>query len=266
MGGGSSASFSHHKTGSNDTYLPDDWVASSAWPAVLTAPSSCSHIFRVGEGREGDPDHSILDSMGRDHWLSQRALYSLSSSVNCLDFTALIEQEAHHNHWTLTDFLLGLGASLLMTILMSSLTSTSTDPNIYSWTGPTDYDENLQFRFLAIPAAPKPLPSFRESGPSLGFIFPHPRSRPQPHRSKDIQGSPSEGWPSWLWRQVKVSLTCVSWWGNPREFESRPFHFRVFDGGDNHSCMTIELPKSCAQMSTRLSITGRIFMNISLIS
>ncbi|KAK1511208.1 uncharacterized protein CCOS01_14970, partial [Colletotrichum costaricense] len=32
-----------------------------------------------------------------------------------------------------------------------------------------------------------------------------------------------EGWPSWLWRQVKVSLTSVSWWGNPREFESRPF-------------------------------------------
>ncbi|KAK1470764.1 hypothetical protein CCUS01_00879 [Colletotrichum cuscutae] len=35
------------------------------------------------------------------------------------------------------------------------------------WTGPTDYDENLQFRFLAIPVAPKPLPSFRESGSSL---------------------------------------------------------------------------------------------------
>ncbi|UQC77016.1 uncharacterized protein CLUP02_02482 [Colletotrichum lupini] len=38
----------------------------------------------------------------------------------------------------------------------------------------------------------------------------------------------TEGWPSWLWRQVKVSLTSVSWWGNPREFESRPFHFAFF--------------------------------------
>ncbi|UQC87463.1 uncharacterized protein CLUP02_12968 [Colletotrichum lupini] len=37
----------------------------------------------------------------------------------------------------------------------------------------------------------------------------------------------TEGWPSWLWRQVKVSSTSVSWWGNPREFESRPFHFAV---------------------------------------
>ncbi|KAK1687419.1 hypothetical protein BDP55DRAFT_630613 [Colletotrichum godetiae] len=37
-----------------------------------------------------------------------------------------------------------------------------------------------------------------------------------------------EGWPSWLWRQVKVSLTSVSWWGNPREFESRPFQTHLF--------------------------------------
>ncbi|KAK1496979.1 hypothetical protein CCUS01_13261 [Colletotrichum cuscutae] len=47
----------------------------------------------------------------------------------------------------------------------------------------------------------------------------------------------SEGWPSWLWRQVKVSLTSVSWWGNPREFESRPFHFEVFDGSDDFSVL-----------------------------
>ena len=32
-------------------------------------------------------------------------------------------------------------------------------------------------------------------------------------------------WPSWLWRQVKVNLDLHSWWGNPREFESRPYQF-----------------------------------------
>ncbi|WDK13094.1 hypothetical protein CGRA01v4_04375 [Colletotrichum graminicola] len=49
-------------------------------------------------------------------------------------------------------------------------------------------------------------------------------SRTSAHQiSIQSKTSSLEGWPSWLWRQVKVSLTSVSWWGNPREFESRPF-------------------------------------------
>lgn len=31
-----------------------------------------------------------------------------------------------------------------------------------------------------------------------------------------------------LWRQVKEYLNVNSWWGNPREFESRPCHILFF--------------------------------------
>ncbi|KAK8212438.1 hypothetical protein IWZ01DRAFT_266573 [Phyllosticta capitalensis] len=45
---------------------------------------------------------------------------------------------------------------------------------------------------------------------------------------KQLQPQKTVRWPSWLWRQVKVTLISDSWWGNPREFESRPHQQQFF--------------------------------------
>ena len=40
---------------------------------------------------------------------------------------------------------------------------------------------------------------------------------------------PKERWPSWLWRQVKVTLNIVSWSRKWRGFESHSLHQLSFD-------------------------------------
>ncbi|KAK2035589.1 hypothetical protein LX32DRAFT_2582 [Colletotrichum zoysiae] len=82
--------------------------------------------------------------------------------------------------------------------------------------GPLDDQGPTRDTYARQPAQPSPA----RSSPGYELHICHPCQR-----YTQSEASWLEGWPSWLWRQVKVSLTSVSWWGNPREFESRPFQY-----------------------------------------
>ncbi|KAL7820814.1 hypothetical protein V8C26DRAFT_369365 [Trichoderma gracile] len=45
---------------------------------------------------------------------------------------------------------------------------------------------------------------------------------------KSEHNSYTARWPSWLWRQVKATLTSNSWWSNPRGFESHSRQIFLF--------------------------------------
>jgi hypothetical protein len=50
-------------------------------------------------------------------------------------------------------------------------------------------------------------------------------------RVQSITTTLSVRWPSWLWRQVKVTLAPTSWYGNVRGFKSHSHHFPQIQSG-----------------------------------